>query len=113
MKTLMVKDEINSSLAVTSVQAEKVYQILNNNFKQQIRTKIDFSNIETITTAFLNTAIGQLYSLGDPNELNKFVVIDGTTLSSLQRDKVRLVMENAKNKLTKEEVDKELNHGEI
>ncbi|WP_349604254.1 STAS-like domain-containing protein [Lactiplantibacillus plantarum] len=113
MKTINIKDEINSNLAVTSSQANKIFKILNANLKKQESTRIDFSGIETITTAFLNTAIGQLYSIGDSSILNKYVIIEGQTLTSVQRDKVRLVMENAKNKLTKEEVHKELNHGEI
>lgn len=113
MKIININDAINSNLAVTSSQATDIFNILNSNLKKHEITVIDFSGIETITTAFLNTAIGQLYNLGDSDELNEYIKINGKSLSSVQRDKVRLVMENAKNKLTKEEVDKELNHGEI
>lgn len=113
MKILNVKDKINSNLAVTSSQATSIFNILNSNLKNREVTIIDFSGIETITTAFLNTAIGQLYNLGNSDELNEHIKINGKSLSPVQRDKVRLVMENAKNNLTKEEVNKELNHGEF
>lgn len=113
MKTINVKDEIKSNLAVTSSQATEIFNSLNLNLKKHEQITVDFSGIDTITTAFLNTAIGQLYSLGDPDELNQYIKIDGNSLTSVQRDKVRLVMENAKSKLTKEEINKELEHGEI
>lgn len=109
MNKLIIKQVINSNLAVSSSQAEQVFLILESNFRNEEKTSVDFSGIDTLTTAFLNTAIGQLYTIGEKTSLNKYIQIKGETLTPLQRDKVRLVMDNAKNKLSNDEIREEFN----
>ncbi|AUI78814.1 STAS-like domain-containing protein [Lactiplantibacillus pentosus] len=111
MKVLKIKDEIKTPLAVTADKANYIYKLLSESVQNKEIVSVDFSGITTLTTAFLNIAIGQLYSVGDQNTLNQYIKINGKTLTSLQRDKVRLVMENAKNKLSDKDIDEDLYHG--
>lgn len=111
MQTIYVEKEIKTPLAVTSAKAKYIQKLLLKAVDDEERVEVDFSNINTLTTAFLNVAIGDLYAKYDSDTLNKFIIINGKSLTALQREKVKLVMQNAKNKLTNEQVDKELYNG--
>ncbi|MBX2905891.1 MAG: STAS-like domain-containing protein [Taibaiella sp.] len=68
--TVNVKEVIKSTVAVTPDAGEELYAVLRKNLKEDIETYIDFSNIDYLTSAFLNSAIGQLYSEYSREELN-------------------------------------------
>ncbi|MCM6817736.1 STAS-like domain-containing protein [Pediococcus pentosaceus] len=106
---LNIHDYINSSLAVSANQGQKVFEKITDTIKKDEKIIINFSELTTITTAFLNTAIGQLYNIGSGSTLNNYIHIDGNTLSPSQREKVRLVMQNAKHQLTPQETKEEMN----
>lgn len=62
MNSLIVKNIIESDIAVATDAGDKVYnQILSHLSKKQ-SVVLDFIEIKITTTAFLNAAIGQLYS---------------------------------------------------
>lgn len=103
---LVVKDIIKTDLAVSSESGQEVYKILNENIKNKQRTNVYFSDLSTITTAFFNAAIGDLYANWDSEQLNSYISIKADSLTNLQRNKLQLVMQNAKNKLTDEELDR-------
>ncbi|WP_164507530.1 STAS-like domain-containing protein [Lacticaseibacillus songhuajiangensis] len=107
-KTLIVKDVIQSNLAVSPEDGSNVFSILESSIKQKHLMHVDFSGLQTVTTAFLNAAIGDLYANQDRDTLNKFIKIDGQTLTNLQRQKVQLVMENARTRLSNDEIDEEM-----
>lgn len=106
---LNIHDYIDSSLAVSADQGQKIFEIITDTIKKDEKIIIKFSELTTITTAFLNTAIGQLYNVGSDSTLNNYIHIDGSTLSPSQREKVRLVMQNAKHQLTPQETKEEMN----
>lgn len=101
---LIVKNVINNDLAISSESGQEIFEILDQNITNKIQTNVYFSNLSTITTAFFNAAIGDLYAKWDSKDLNKYVYIKTDSLTDLQRTKLKLVMENAKNKLTDEEL---------
>ncbi|WP_076645659.1 STAS-like domain-containing protein [Latilactobacillus sakei] len=101
---LIVKDIINNDLAISSESGQEIFEILDQNVTNKIRTNVNFSNLLTITTAFFNSAIGDLYAKWDPKDLNDYVHIEVTSLTDLQKEKLKLVMDNAKSKLTDEEL---------
>ncbi|MGK4184970.1 STAS-like domain-containing protein [Pediococcus pentosaceus] len=107
-RTLNIRDEIKTPLAVTSDKAKHIFESLSFAVSNDEVIYVDFSGIETLTTAFLNIAIGQLYSISDRNILNEHIKIIGKSLTPLQRKKVQLVMDNAKTKLSKEDIEGEL-----
>lgn len=105
MERIIVKDIIKTDLAVTSNKASYLKTIFEEKISKREEFIIDFSNIKNMTTAFLNIAIGELYKVGTPEELNKYIKIDTSTLTTVQYQKVKLVMENSKRKISQEMID--------
>ena len=73
-------------------------------FKTEPKEKIviDFSNIDIITTAFLNNAIGKLYNIYDKEKLNQYISMKNISKSDLNL--VKKVIERAKIKFSKEDI---------
>ncbi|MDY3443452.1 STAS-like domain-containing protein [Riemerella anatipestifer] len=59
---IFVKDTINTDFAVSTEDGNTIFELLKENFLQDKMVSLDFSGITLMTTAFLNSAIGQLYS---------------------------------------------------
>jgi hypothetical protein len=69
-KNIKVSEVINRDSAVSSDDGENVYTNILDAFKEGNIVELDFSDITLMTTAFLNSAIGQLYSKFTSEELN-------------------------------------------
>ena len=54
-------ETVGSSLCVASNDGQKVYNRLAAALKTDLPITLSFHNVTTLTSAFLNTAIGQLY----------------------------------------------------
>ena len=67
---LIVKDIIGGDTAVSTDDGDIVFQKINEVIKKSEVAELDFSNINIMTTAFLNAAIGQLYSHYTSEQLN-------------------------------------------
>ncbi len=52
---------VGSSFCVEADDGQKVYNLIVKSFKEKKKVILSFLNVELLTTAFLNTAIGQLY----------------------------------------------------
>ncbi len=59
--TLSVFEIVGSSLCVASDDGEKVHERIRKAIKQGRSVALSFMNITSLTSAFLNAAIGQLY----------------------------------------------------
>lgn len=60
-----------------SEDGQKVYEQILHEFKNDNRVVVSFKGVEDLTTAFLNTAIGQLYGVFTDAEIKgKLTVID-------------------------------------
>lgn len=101
MEKIIVYELIKSQFAVSTDDAEVLFNLLNEHLKNKTEVRVDFSNLKTITTAFFNVSIGNLYSSWDRTELNKYIHITADTLTNLQKDKLKLVMDNTRTKLSK------------
>ncbi|MDP2159847.1 MAG: STAS-like domain-containing protein [Flavobacterium sp.] len=62
MKHLIIKDIINSELAVSTENGNKVFEIVDSYLQKKEKVELDFAGITIMITAFLNAAIGRLYS---------------------------------------------------
>lgn len=62
MNILKVSEIIDSGFAVTTDDGHKIYELLDEYLSLQKNVQLDFLDIKILTTAFLNAAIGQLYS---------------------------------------------------
>lgn len=71
MRTLKIKDIINNDIAVSTDMGEKVYELINGFLEKNENVVLDFSEIQIMTTAFLNVAIGKLY--GNENYNSEFL----------------------------------------
>jgi hypothetical protein len=75
MTTLKISKIIKNDSAVSSDDGETVYQLILDSIRLKEITELDFAGISIITTAFLNSAIGQLYDVFSSEELNKYIVL--------------------------------------
>ncbi|WP_422090988.1 STAS-like domain-containing protein [Tenacibaculum ovolyticum] len=73
--TIKIIDIIDTDFAVTTDNGIKVFDEMDRYLSNNKEVTIDFTGIKTMTTAFLNAAIGQLYSKKkyDSEFLNKHV----------------------------------------
>lgn len=69
-RNIKVKEIINRDSAVSSDDGDNVYTNILEAITAGYIVELDFSNITLMTTAFLNSAIGQLYSNFSSEELN-------------------------------------------
>ncbi|MBP9742521.1 MAG: STAS-like domain-containing protein [Burkholderiales bacterium] len=60
-----IYNAIGSSFAMEASDGQLIYDKITKLFDEQKSIMLDFQNIEMITSAFLNTAIGQLYGKYD------------------------------------------------
>ncbi|WP_278363396.1 STAS-like domain-containing protein [Leuconostoc lactis] len=89
---------INSPIAVTTSDAKKVFEILKTHILNNETVQLDFDGVTSITTAFLNVAIGALYTVADGETLNRLVKLNPNTIRPIQLRKIFAVIENAKSK---------------
>lgn len=69
-KNIKVIEVINRDSAVSSDDGDNVYTNIIKIINEGYIVELDFSGITLMTTAFLNSAIGQLYSKFSSEELN-------------------------------------------
>lgn len=108
MKKIIVKDLIRSNSATSPEKAKPLYNLLVQCVDNKEKVSVDFSDLKTITMAFFNSSIGKLYSAYSSTTLNEFITLDGRTLTKLQFDKLKLVMQNAKSKLSEDDIREEI-----
>lgn len=102
MKSIIVKKIINSKSASSPEKAKPLLDEIRKSIDDREKIEIDFSGLDVITTSFLNSSIGKLYTLYDRGRLNKYVKILGNTLTNFQYEKVKMVMDNTRRKLLSE-----------
>jgi hypothetical protein len=93
-KTLILKDIIGIDTAVSTDDGEKVFQAIDLLLKLDTIVELDFSGITIMTTAFLNAAIGQLYSTYIGDQLNKNLILKNVTPEN--KGRLLQVVERAK-----------------
>ncbi|MDR0802320.1 STAS-like domain-containing protein [Fluviicola sp.] len=59
--TINIVNTIGDLFGVEAEDGQKVYELVRKAFENDHKVILSFVNIEMLTTAFLNTAIGQLY----------------------------------------------------
>lgn len=100
MKKIIVNDLIKTNIAVSTDDAKQLFDALNDCMQSHTEVEVDFSNLKTIATAFFNVSIGDLYLAWDRRELNKYIHISANSLTPLQKNKLKMVMDNTRTKLS-------------
>lgn len=113
MKHLIIRDIINSDLAVSTENGEKVFEIVNSYLEKNTKVSLDFAGITIMITAFLNAAIGKLYGYKEytPLFLNEHLKLENVE----QEDKMLFkdVIQRAKEYFADKENFEKLNHRAI
>lgn len=61
MINMKVIEVVGYGLCVSSEDGQKLFNQISKNFKDDRKVKLSFQDVTNLTSAFLNTAIGQLY----------------------------------------------------
>ncbi len=97
MNKIVLYDIIKQSNAETMEIGDKVYRIIKPQIEKYINKKegfiIDFSNIDIITTAFLNNAIGKLFYDFKKEDIIKNMSFSG--ISNIQLNSLKWSITNA------------------
>jgi len=91
---IKIFDEVNGDSAISVDDGDKIFKKIDNALTKNLIVELDFQNITLIITAFLNAAIGQLYSKYTSAQLN-----DNLKLKNIKNDDIHLflkVIERAK-----------------
>lgn len=73
MKEMKINELIGGNFAVTTDDGNLVFNLLDKNLSGHKKINLDFSDIIVMTTAFLNAAIGQLYSKYKSEEITPYL----------------------------------------
>lgn len=73
MSNIIIREIIKGDIAVSTSDGDLVHNLITGYLKNNKTVTVDFEGISIMTTAFLNAAIGQLYSnpIYSDNFLNK------------------------------------------
>ncbi|MEE4197405.1 MAG: STAS-like domain-containing protein [Bacteroidales bacterium] len=75
-KRLIVRDIVGGDSAVSTDSGNLVFKQLEKELAHENAVVLDFNGIELMTTAFLNAAIGQLYSTRSSDQLNRLLKLE-------------------------------------
>ncbi len=92
--TISVYEVVGSPLCVASDDGQKVYDRLAATLREGRRVSLSFHNVTTMTSAFLNAAIGQLYGTFSEEQIRSLLKVE-----DLEREDATLlkrVVETAK-----------------
>ena len=92
-KTIRVSAVIGSKICIAVEDGQKLFDILHQAISDNDQLEVSFEGIELIISAFLNTAIGQLY--GVFSEETVTTMISYTHLEEDDEELLRLVIANA------------------
>lgn len=96
MNTIFIKlnDHITCKKGVTPDEGEPIYNQIVTSLKEGDNVVLDFSDVEMMTTAFLNVVIGNLYKDYTSEQLKSMLSFENLTESIAFR--IKKVTDNAK-----------------
>ncbi|MDR1829703.1 MAG: STAS-like domain-containing protein [Candidatus Fibromonas sp.] len=91
---LRVYQIVGDEICVSADDGHRVYEIVRNFISEKKKVVLSFLNVTMLTSAFLNTAIGQLYGSFSGEDIKSCLSVSG--LSELDLALLKRVVENAK-----------------
>ena len=73
---ISVFEIVGSPLCVASSDGQKVYDRLATALNEDLSVSLSFRNVTTLTSAFLNAAIGQLYGVFGEEEVRSLIRVE-------------------------------------
>ena len=102
---LKIFEIVGSNAAVSTEAGQKVFMLLDKAFQNNIAAILDFKEIRLMTSAFLNAAIGQLYSKYSSDKLQSLIKLEN--ISPQNKFLIKKVVDSAKEYFSnKEKMDK-------
>ncbi|MCH6236790.1 STAS-like domain-containing protein [Cognataquiflexum rubidum] len=92
--TINVVNTIGDVYGVEADDGQKVFELISKAFGDRKKVTLSFQNIEMLTTAFLNTAVGQLYK--DFSELEIREQLKVSDISNSGKVALKRVVDTAK-----------------
>ena len=89
-----VAEKINNPSALTQEQGDIIYNILITYFEKGESVGLDFVNVESMISPFLNNAIGQLYGKYTSEQISKYLEL--INFPSSKNSTLNIVINNAK-----------------
>ncbi|MCD6216830.1 STAS-like domain-containing protein [bacterium] len=86
-KVIKIKDIVGSNLCISSHDGERVYLEIAKALRKGFCIKLSFEDIEDLTSAFLNSAVGRLYN----HEFEYETISENLTPENISPDKLRLL----------------------
>lgn len=94
MRTIKVYDITGPRAILDTPDGDKLFSTLLENFKKGNIVTLDFKNVDTILSMFLNSAIAPLYNIYDSEFLKEHLIIENMS----DDDKLTLKRVNARAK---------------
>lgn len=89
-----VAERIGSPSALTQEQGNSIYNEISAAIERNQSIKLDFDQIESMISAFLNNAIGQLYGKYTSQQISEFLTIQN--FPDEKKATLNIVINNAK-----------------
>jgi hypothetical protein len=83
---IRVLEVVGSDLCVASDDGERVYNRVMNALSEDRKVNLSFANVASLTSAFLNTAVGQLYG-----RFTEAQIRSGLRVSDMEQDDLVLL----------------------
>ena len=78
-----VFEVVGNALCVASGDGQRVHDRLSTALKDNRNVALSFRNVTTLTPAFLNTAVGQLYGTFSEDRIRTLLRVEGMSLDDL------------------------------
>lgn len=92
--TISIINTIGDVYGVEVDEGQKVFDLIQKAFSKKHKVVLNFQNMEMLTTAFLNTAVGQLYKDYSEEFIKEFLSVSEMTNSG--KVALKRVVETAK-----------------
>ena len=93
-RVIDIAEEINNPSALTQEQGDVIYEIIADAFEKKEKIILDFVNVESMISPFLNNAIGQLYGKYTSEEITQYLQLENFPKSKVST--LNIVINNAK-----------------
>lgn len=80
---ISVFEVVGNALCVASDDGQRVHDRLSTALKDNRNVALSFRNVTTLTPAFLNTAVGQLYGTFSDDQIRTLLRVEGMSLDDL------------------------------
>lgn len=81
---ISIFETVGSALCVSSGDGQKIYDRLATAFREKRRVVLSFDQVSMLTSAFLNSAVGQLYGTFNENEIRSLLHVTGMQSDDLE-----------------------------